>query len=158
MTTPAAAQAETAATPALPESASAAAATFVAKAEAKGKEKAAEKPKEGEVAAKPDAKAEKQKPRIDPNMVKREREAGEKMQRAQAIEAKFAPLVEALGKKDLRGALTLMAKDHGVTFADFVEVLKSSGDEDESVEEKVARVARETIEKAKATDAEKAAA
>lgn len=158
MSTPAAAQAETAATPApatgLPDSAPAAAAAFVAKSEAKAKEQKAAPAK---VEAKP-APAEKTKPRIDPNLVKREREAGEKLSQAAAIEAKFKPLTEALAKKDLRGALTLMAKDHGVTFADFVEVLKSSGDEDESIEDKARRIARETIEKAKASDAEKAAA
>lgn len=161
MSTPAAAQAETAApttsTPAagLPDSASAAASTFAAKLEAKGKEPP---PK---VEVKPDVERiekPKAKPRIDPNLVKREREAGEKLKRAEEIEAKLQPLQDALKKRDLRGAMKIMAHQHGVTFADFVDLLKTSGDEDETVEAKAERIARETIEKAKAKDAETEAA
>jgi len=148
MSTPAAAQAETAATAApegLPANASEAANKFVAGQEAKAKEKAtAEAPKPEP------AKREPQKPRIDPNLIKREREATEALSAAKAIESKFKPLQEALSKRDLRGALRLLAADHNVTFADFVEVLKSSGDEDEPVEKKAERVARETVDRLKA--------
>ena len=150
MSTPVAAQAETAATAApegLPANASEAANKFVAGKEAKAKEKATVE------AAKPEpAKREPQKPRIDPNLIKREREATEALRRANDIEQNLKPLQEALVKKDIRGAMRIMAAKHGVTFADFVEVLKSSGDDDETVEQKAERVAREVLQKTRAAE------
>jgi hypothetical protein len=150
MSTPAAAQAETAAPAApegLPANASEAANKFVSGQEAKAKEKAtAEAPKPEP------AKREPQKPRIDPNLIKREREATEALRRANDIEQNLKPLQEALVKKDIRGAMRIMAAKHGVTFADFVEVLKSSGDDDETVEQKAERVAREVLQKTRAAE------
>ena len=163
MSTQPAAQAETAATPSpatpLPDSASAAASKFVADKEAKAKEPAPKGPAEGAenaAGAKTGNRAEKPKVRLDPNLVKREREATTALQRAEQLEAKVKPLTEALAKKDIKAALHLLAADHGVTFADFVEVLKGAGDEDESLDQKAARIARETIDAAKAEDAKKA--
>jgi hypothetical protein len=151
MPTPAAAQAETAAPAApapaaLPESTSAAASKFVAAKEA------AAKPAETKVEAKKLEIGEARKPRIDPNLVKREREATTALQRAEAIESKFKPLTEALAKRDFRTALELVAKDHGANFADFVAILENK-DTGETLEQKAERIARETIEKAKAQDA-----
>ena len=163
MSTQPAAQAETAATPStatpLPDSASAAASKFVADKEAKAKAPAPKGPVEGAesaAGAKTGNRAEKPKARLDPNLVKREREATTALQRAEQLEAKVKPLTEALAKKDIKAALHLLAADHGVTFADFVEVLKGAGDEDESLDQKAARIARETIDAAKAEDAKKA--
>lgn len=132
---------------------SAAAAKFV-----ETKEAAAKPPVDKPVEAVAEKPAPAKKPtRIDPNLVKREREATESLQRAQAIENKFKPLSEALAKRDLSRALSLMAEEHGVTFADFVEVLKGAGDSEETLEQKAGRIARETIEAAKAKDAAEAA-
>lgn len=71
-------------------------------------------------------------------LAQREWRVREKEQAAAAAVAKYQPLDQALEKKDLRAALTVMAEKHGVSFADFVTVLTEA--------EPPAKTATETAE------------
>lgn len=56
-------------------------------------------------------------------LAQREWRARELEEAARATQGKYAPLDEALSKKDLKAALTVLAERHGVNFVDFVNVL-----------------------------------
>lgn len=108
-----------------------------------------------------DAKGKERTIRVDPNVLKKDREADKKLSEAKAIAAELAPLKEAISNRQYRKVLELLAQQHGAKFADFVDVLTSDKDETtETPAETAARVAREELEKAeakKAADAEKKA-
>lgn len=164
-----------------PADAGAAARAFVAKKEAaaaEGKETGTAKPvangsaaesKSDGAGADPSKKAPEDKDgkgkqrtiRVDPNVLKKDREADKKLAEARELAAKLAPLGEAVSKKQFRKVLEMLAKDHGANFSDFINVMTSDAEEkDETPAETAARVAREELEKAeakKATDAEKKA-
>lgn len=118
----------------------------VAAAEARAKEpevKTEEKPKDGEkkVEAKPERKGP-TKGEKTADIVEREWKAQQAEKNARTILDKYKDLDEALSKKDARGALLVLAKAHGLTFADFVKVLT---DAEEAPEKSAAEIAAETV-------------
>lgn len=88
-------------------------------------------------------------------LAQREWRARQQEEAAKATQGKYAPLDAALSKKDLTAALTVLAEQHGVTFADFVQVLAA----DKPTEKTPAEVAAATVaEKLAERDAETAKA
>lgn len=74
---------------------------------------------------------------------------------AKALKEKYQALDGALAKKDLRAALTVMAEQHGVTFANFVDVLTEAAPPEKTGAE-IAREAAEAVLRDR--DAQQAAA
>lgn len=126
---PAPAATEAAAAPAvvLPDAAGSAAARFIEAKEATAPKPEGKKPADAKAAETPKPEG-KPAPRIDPNVVRREREAREAKERADALVAKYGGLEEALGKRDFVKAMTLLAEKHGATFADFVTAFEAAGE------------------------------
>lgn len=83
----------------------------------------------------------------------REYKAVQTEKKAKEILSKYQVDEELLGRKDLKGFLEHVAKRHGFTFADFVEVMSQDKEPDKSA----AEIAKETAEKtlAEAREAEK---
>lgn len=101
--------------------------------------------------AKPDAVAKPNEPAKKPErkspdiaaLATREWKAQQTEQAAKKLQAKYAPLDELLGKRDLAGTLNHLAEHYGVTFADFVAVL--NGQDEKPKEKTPAEVAAETV-------------
>lgn len=74
-------------------------------------------------------------------LAQREWRARQQEDAAKATQGKYAPLDEALGKKDLKAALTVLAERHGVNFVDFVNVLTEA----QPAEKTPAEVAAATV-------------
>jgi hypothetical protein len=74
-------------------------------------------------------------------LAQREWRAKEAEARAAAAVGKYAPLDQALEKKDLVGAMTTLAEKHGFTFADFVAAMSA----DKPTEKSPAEVAAATV-------------
>jgi hypothetical protein len=74
-------------------------------------------------------------------LAQREWRARQAEDAAKATQGKYAPLDQALEKKDLVGAMTALAEKHGFTFADFVAAMSA----DKPTEKTPAEVAAATV-------------
>lgn len=86
-------------------------------------------------------------------LAQREWQARQAEAQAQALAGKYQPIDEALSKKDLVGALTVIAEKHGFTFADFVAAMSANA----PAEKTPAEIAAETVA-AKLAERDQAAA
>lgn len=74
-------------------------------------------------------------------LAQREHQARQLEQQARTLAGKYQPIDEALSKKDLVGALTVIAEKHGFTFADFVAAMSANA----PAEKTPAEIAAETV-------------
>lgn len=69
------------------------------------------------------------------SLAKREWDALQREKRANETEARYKPVTDSIAKKDLRGAIEVLVKEHGFTFADVLKAIEAEKPEDKSPEE-----------------------
>lgn len=106
--------------------------------------------------AKPKAEPEKRKPQAGgiAALAAREWKAQQREKELDAREGRLKPLEQLVSKKDVRGLIELLGKEHGMTFAHVVDVLTDDKPEPEKTPAEIAReAAQEELRKAREADA-----